>query len=542
MVPTQEEIRDQLERILLSQEFHASERLSDFLRFVVDETLAGRADSISQRTVAVNGLGYPANFNPQTNPAVRIQARRLRRALDQYYFTQGANDPVRIGMPKGRYVPAFSPNAAGAQVSAKPTERAPIAPAAEGSLASLPGGPSIAVMSFAFLGNDQDDNYLASGLTEETIIALTRFSDFLVIGPLSRSAIPEPGERVRRIGREYGVRFVLDGTVRKHDQALRLTSKLIDATSGEHLWAQAHDYDLGETSVQEIEGELAGRVASTVADAYGVIPRALAKESFAEQADSLSDYEPVLRFYHNIRVLTEQSHVDALAALEKTLERDPNHALAAAMLGDLTAATYQFGYEDSTDGLERAEKLGRRAVALDPNLQAARFTLALVHFLRFHRELFLQEMEHGLRLKPNHALYVSAFALHVGMIGEWERAVILMNKAMRLNPHHPGWYHLIPFMNHYRLGEYELALIEANRFNIPDFHWDPLIRAAALGQLGRQTEASKAVDELLNLVPDYKTRGRSLIRRYAYLDEHVDILAEGLRKAGFELEPREAES
>jgi adenylate cyclase len=123
-------------------------------------------------------------------------------------------------------------------------------------------------------------------------------------------------------------------------------------------------------------------------------------------------------------------------------------------------------------------------------------------------------------------------SLHVAMVGQWDHAMKLMGKAMSLNPHHPGWFHIVAFINYYRHGDYDLALIEAQRFNTPDFFWDPLIRAAVLGQLDRRAEAEKAVDELLALVPDFNLRGRSLIRRLAYLDEHVDMLAEGLRKAG----------
>jgi adenylate cyclase len=160
--------------------------------------------------------------------------------------------------------------------------------------------------------------------------------------------------------------------------------------------------------------------------------------------------------------------------------------------------------------------------------------MALIHFLKFQRALFLEEVERAHQLNPNNAHFIAVLSLHVGMVGEWDRAMKLMGKAMRLNPHHPGWYHIVAFMNYYRQGEYDLALIEARRFNTPEFFWDPLIRAAVLGQLDRRAEAEKAVDELLTLVPDFNVRRPSLIRRLAYLDEHVDVLLEGLRKAGLE--------
>jgi adenylate cyclase len=158
--------------------------------------------------------------------------------------------------------------------------------------------------------------------------------------------------------------------------------------------------------------------------------------------------------------------------------------------------------------------------------------MALIHFLKFQRSLFLDEVNQCLQLNPNNAHFIAVLSLHVGMVGEWDRAMKLMDKAMRLNPNHPGWFHIVGFMNSYRQGEYDLALIEAQRFNTPGFFWDPLIRAAVLGQLDRPSEAKKAVDELLALVPDFYLRGRSLIRRLAYLDEHVEILRDGLCKAG----------
>lgn len=121
--------------------------------------------------------------------------------------------------------------------------------------------------------------------------------------------------------------------------------------------------------------------------------------------------------------------------------------------------------------------------------------------------------------------------MHVAMVDEWDRAMKLMGKARRLNPHHSGWYHIVGYMIYYRQGEYDLALIEARRFNTPDLFWDPIIRAAVLGQLNRRAEAEKAVNELLSLVPDFKRRGQTLIRRLVYLDEHVEILWDGLSKA-----------
>jgi tetratricopeptide (TPR) repeat protein len=148
----------------------------------------------------------------------------------------------------------------------------------------------------------------------------------------------------------------------------------------------------------------------------------------------------------------------------------------------------------------------------------------------------LKEIEQALNLNPNNANYLANSALFLMGLNQKEEGLALIGKAMRRNPHHPGWYNFVPFLYHYYRGEYKTALADANGFNTPDYFWDPLIRTAVLGQLGHQEEAEKAVDELLALVPDFEPRGRSLIQRMVYLDEHLDMLEEGLRKAGLEMQ------
>ena len=118
------------------------------------------------------------------------------------------------------------------------------------------------------------------------------------------------------------------------------------------------------------------------------------------------------------------------------------------------------------------------------------------------------------------------------LLGEWERGLALMEKGMKLNPCHPSWLHLATFMNHYRREEYENAFTEALKFNCPELFWDPLMRAAAHAQMGREQEAGTAVGELLELVPDFAARGRRLIGRYVKVDGLIDRVVEGLRKAG----------
>ncbi len=387
-------------------------------------------------------------------------------------------------------------------------------------------------MLFDCLNAIEEINYIATGLTEEIIIALTQFPEFIVVGPLDKDVIGRQQLDAQGIGQRHGVRFLLNGGIRVQEERFRLTVRLVDTSNGRQLWGQVLDVDMQNGSMTALQDDLVGQVTAIIADSHGIIPRTLTKETSARHTDNQSVYESILRYYHHFRVLTPESFIDAMNALEESLQNNPDHALVKGALSDLVSSAYLFGHDDNSSVLGRAETLARKAVALDPNCQVARWAKALVFFLHFQRRSFLDAVEQVLRLNPNNTLFVAAASLHIGMVGEWDRAMKMIRKAMRLNPHHPGWYHILPFMNYYRQEEYGRAWIAAQRFNTPDFFWDPLIRAAVLGKLGRRSDARKAADELMILLPDFKRKGPDLIRRLTFLDEHVEMLMDGLSKAG----------
>jgi adenylate cyclase len=526
-----DDIKIQLGNILDSPGFKSGQRLNQFLRYVVEQTLNGRSSHIKQYTVAVEALGFGAGFDPQSNPTVRIHAQKLRRALDRYYHRQGHDDPIRIEMPKGSYVPVFKANHTTPVPPGVPECDSP--DAAPTSLDH--SKPTIAVMMFDCLNANEEINYIATGLTEEIIIALTQFPDFKVVGPLDRDVIERQKLDTQGIGQRHRVRFLLNGGVRVYDEMFRLTVRLTDTLDGQQLWGQVLNFNMKNGSMLALQDDMVGQVTAIIADSHGIIPRTLTKESSAGHTYNRSIYESVLRYYHHFRVLTPESFVNAMNALEKSVRDNPDHALSKGALSDLLASSYLFGHDDNSSILERAEMLARKAVALDSNCQVAHWGMALVFFLRFQRRLFLNEAKLAIRLNPNNTLFVAAASLHIAMVGEWELAMKMIGKAMRLNPHHPKWYHFLPFMNYYRQGEYDRAWVEAQHFNTQGFFWDPLIRAAVLGKLERRTDAQKEVDELLTLLPDFNRSGPDLIRRLTFLNEHVEMLLDGLRKAGLEI-------
>ena len=169
-----ENLKAQLNRILTSRDFTTGKRLNQFLRYVVEQAINVQSGSIKQYSVAVEALGYGADFDPQSNPTGRILARRLRRTLEQYYYSKGKIDPIRIEIPKGAYIPVFIANTDSIQNAESSCPICPM-PATTEPQVALPDGPSIAILPFEFLGNEAEHTFFANGITDEIIIALTRF-------------------------------------------------------------------------------------------------------------------------------------------------------------------------------------------------------------------------------------------------------------------------------------------------------------------------------------------------------------------------------
>jgi len=336
----------------------------------------------------------------------------------------------------------------------------------------------------------------------------------------------------KEVGRALGVRFLLAGSVRRDSKTVKVTIRLLDTSTGVQVWGENYKRGLTAADLIAMQEAIARRVIGAIADQYGLISRTLSAESRKKPPADLKAYDAILRFYHYETLLTPESFKEALAALERAVEIDPEYGLAWAMLAHLHADNYALGFCEMEAPLEKALTFAQKAVALAPENQFARDALTLVYFHRGDKKLFLQNVEQTLSLNPNAPYVVGVAGWHMALYGEWDRGLTLLEKGMKLNPYHPSWFHLAPYMDYYRRGEYENAFAKALQFNYPDLYLDPMIRAAALGQMGREHEARTAVGELLKLLPDFVTRGRRMISRYVKVNDLVDKIIEGLRKAG----------
>ena len=443
---TPEAILEQLERILCSPAFSSAPQLQNFLRYVVTETLDGRARRIKQYTVATGAFGRADDFDPEADPIVRITARRLRRTLLEYYSSEGAEDPIRIEIPKGTYVPTFAPNISLDDRDKPDSSLRLKEKKGEYVAAEVDSGPTVAVVAFRNLSEEPEHTYFATGLTERITTILSGMVKFSVMGPLSREKLAQQQLTPADIGREYGVRFVLEGQVRWHNGMVRINARLTDAKKQINIWAKTYDAEVASTSLFEVEDEVSSQIASILASGHGVIPRTLARESFRKSDHALQVYDAVLRFYHAYATMATDAFHDAEQALRRIIDLDPQQALPIGMLADLYAEAYLEGREDAASDLDESEKLARRAVALDPTNQIARLSLAMVHYYRGRRASFIREAEAAINLNPGNASVLGGIAQLLTYAGQYDRGMALMQKAMRLNPHHPRTYYYVPFL------------------------------------------------------------------------------------------------
>lgn len=521
-----QEIQTHLEELLASPRFRRSQRMRQFLRYIVQETVAGRSNGIKAYNIAVEAFGLSSDFDPQTNPLVRMQARKLRQVLGEYYAGMGKDSGLRIEIPKGGYRPTIQPAGQGTH------DAGGFEPGREEAVEDIK--PSIAVMPLINITGDQEQDYFADGLTEELTAELARYLEFKVIA--SQSTMRFKGQEIdpKQAGKDLGARFLLTGSIRKDEESIKVAISLIDALSSTQAWGESYKRDLTAVDLIALQEEIARKTVGVLADHFGFISRLLSRESRKKAPASIEVYDAVLSFYHYETVLTPQAFEKALSALQQAVEIDPEYGLAWAMLGHLHADNHALGFVEIEAPLEKALAFAQKGVALAPDNQFVQDAITLVHFHRGDKENFLRHLEETISLNPNAPYIIGVAGWHLSLFGEWERGLALLRQGMKLNPFSPTWFHLAPYLDFYRRGDYESALAEALLFNYPDLFWDPLMRAAALGQLRRTGEAQTAMRQLLDLVPDFAEVGTELIGGYVKVDELTGKLMDGLQKAGLD--------
>ena len=521
--PTAVEIHAELERILDGAEFKTANRLRQLLRYLVEEALAGRGDKLKAYTIALEVFGREADFDPQNDPIVRVEGTRLRARLAAYYRANPQN-PVRIGLPRGGYRPQF-------KYATQATPETVKTFSWQGN--GLHGKPTILILPFAALGEkDAASSHLAHGLTEEIAMGLSRFDDLTIINaPINLDK--QYAEPAWDMADSLGARFILYGNIQIVGNGVRVRIALVDALSRSSLWAEKYDRTYSPGTLFSILDDITAQVVMAVGDSFGFINRFLAREQSGKVVADLKIYEAVLRYHHWISTLNLEQGKEAMDALSRAVDLDPSYALPKAMLADVLAGHYQWGYEPDNTWLERSKTLAQAALDLEANSQYVLWAWAFNLFLGGEVEQFLHTARRAIDLNPYNTNIISVAGVKICMVGHWDEGLALLERCTRLNRGMPGWVHIARVLHFYLIGNYNEALTVAKTITTKDFWGGPLFRAAIYGQQGEHAQAAMELDSLLNISPRFQKDYDDLLRRLFFQPQYADALLHGLVAAGF---------
>jgi TolB-like protein len=392
------------------------------------------------------------------------------------------------------------------------------------------------------MSGDPNQDFFADGITEQIITELARFRDLSVISRNSTFSYKGKAVDVRQVGKELGARYVIEGSVQRIEDVVRVTVQLLDARTGAHLWAESYERDLTRTKVFGIQDDITERVVTAIGDSYGAISRATFEESKGKGTESLDAYECVLRYYAYLRVITPIEHARVRDCLERSVKLAPTYVDAWAALSEIYSEEYSQGFNLRPDPLERALSTAQRAVELDPANPRAYWALGNAQFFLHDIDAFTAAAERAVALNPNNVDVLAFYGLlwtyaHVGDPVQRTRGVEAMKKAIALSPVYPTWYHFPIAWHYYWNDEYEAALAEAKKVELPGYFWTHALLVTVYGAMDRKEDARAAVTRLLELYPEFPRKSREEFRKWGWNtpDPMIDRLLRDMRRAGLDI-------
>lgn len=562
----------ELDRILGSQHFQASDRRRAFLRYIVEETIAGRAGTLKGYTIALAVFGRSESFDPQADPVVRLEARRLRRDLDSYYVDAGQDNPVRIAIPKGSYIPYFewhlSPSTAAAsappfdpgdpsqpEITKVSSDRgkfgvfrraliaaAFVAPLFIGLTASwiwmaarappplAPSrDPAVLIMPFEALSPGDNARYFALGVGQELTSNLFQFEGFqLFISPASTG---QPSNMtVAPSSRSPAIAYVINGSVQANAQEVRVTTTVSNARNGEVVWARTYTRSADPQSLMETQSQLASEIATVIGQPSGVLRNEIGNRP---SPHNMASYTCVLRAIGYQRTFARALFAPVMQCLDETVQRDPGYSDAWAMLGWLHAHAGRMNYtgtDNTQNEYAKALEATSRAVKLQPNSPLALKALAATyHYLGRYDESDRVGRQ-AIRLNPNDPDALGQFGWRLAIRGNFSEGVPMLKRAIERSVSPPAWYFHFVAVDLYIKGEYEQMLHVAEQAALSDTGFSQLLVAIANAELNRRGAAEVALTKMSQYEPLARDPA-GFLRRNGAADQVVDTLVAGLRKA-----------
>lgn len=403
-------------------------------------------------------------------------------------------------------------------------------PAAAAEAARLPARPSIAVLPFTNLGGSSDDEYFADGITEDIITELSRFKDMIVTSRNSTFSFKGQAVKAQDIGRALNVRYILEGSVRKSGERVRVNAQLIEAGSGHHLWAERFDRKLCD--VFAVQDELTRRIVATLVGRVADSERRRARSD--EGGENPAAYDLVLRGRELWLKFNREDNLAARGLYLQAIKLDPEYPRAYAGIAWTYATAYNEYWTDDPQGsLDEALEYAQRAVHMDPASHTFRLCLGMVYFFRKQLDKAIESLEKAIELNVNDADCYTFLAHALSLNGEPEKAIALLDHAFEINPYLDVWPRSLYVVAYFIAGRYEegrtvMREIDGPRISPSNCRWF----AATCAALGRIEEARPYVERYVEHYPAFD------------VDEHVSRVPfrragdreryrECLRQAGF---------
>jgi adenylate cyclase len=396
---------------------------------------------------------------------------------------------------------------------------------------ALPDKPSIAVLPFVNMSADPQQEYFSDGLTEDIITGLSKIPRLFVIARNSSFTYKGKSVKVQQVGRDLGVRYVLEGSVRKAGERVRITAQLIDAGTGHHLWAERYDRDLKD--IFALQDEITEQIltAMEVNLTTGEQARLRRKGTANRKA-----YEKVLKADEYYGRMTREDNAQARQAYKEAMALDPEYAVPVVGLSYTHWMDVINGWSRSPrKSMKEAAKLAQKALELDDSLADTHVLLGNIYLMKGQYQQAMDAGERALTLEPNGADVNALLGLMLRYLGRPEEAISVLEKAIRLNPIPPAWY-LYNIGDAYRLAGLHDKAIESFKKALkqnPDHFLYKVYLAATYGETGQKEEGQRVADEVIRINPKFSVELYAKRLPYRNRDDIRQII-EGLHNAGLE--------
>jgi len=384
------------------------------------------------------------------------------------------------------------------------------------------------VLPFVNMSDDPKQEYFSDGMTEEIITALSKVPNLFVIARNSVFTYKGKPVKVKQVSEELGVRYVLEGSVQKSGDRVRITAQLIDALSGHHLWAERYDRELKD--IFALQDEIAMKVITalqvklTAGEMAGMI---------AKGTKNIDAFIKYVQAYELMTKLTKEGNAQAKKVLEEAIALDPEYSRLYMGLGQTHFYDVWLGTTESPDqSLARAFELVQKAISLDDSNAAAHGTLGQVYVMKRQYDKAIAECERAVSLDPNSAENIFRLGFVLNYAARAVEAIPYLQNAIRLNPLPPATYFVILAISYRDSGQYEKAIETCKKAlqREPNTQFAYIHMAISYIRLGQEKEARAAAAEILRINPKFS------LERYAKIlpfpQPVADLVIEDLRKAG----------